>query len=209
MNGQQNNCYTGGFHRARIPSAVLHAPWLFPFDLATGILHRYLCQTLPPGSANGPLRRGNFRIDRGRLAGTLTAGGCTRARNAEWIEDVNHRNSDANEPFRQLYGYGISAKRYALSSRQGKEIKVEKASGHSLGYLFSPKERKKEEEAEETPQWVMAKTPHVTVALRRSVAIVHACALVVARTSTDPRGEAFLRGKGHGGKTDFGNDLLR
>lgn len=78
MNGQQNNCYTGGFHRARISSAQLHAPWLFPFDLATGILHRYLCQTLPPGSANGPSRRGNFRIDRGRLGGTLTAGGCNR-----------------------------------------------------------------------------------------------------------------------------------
>jgi len=71
------------------------------------------------------------------------------------IEDVNHRNSNRNEPFRQLYGYGISAKRYVLYSRQGNEIQIEKASGHGLGYLFAPKERKKGEEDEETPKWVM------------------------------------------------------
>jgi hypothetical protein len=73
------------------------------------------------------------------------------------IEDVNHRNSNPSEPFRQLYGYSISAKRYALYSRQGNQIQIEKASGHGLGYLFAPKERKRkkeEEEDEETPQWV-------------------------------------------------------
>jgi hypothetical protein len=33
---------------------------------------------------------------------------------------------------------------------------VEKASGHGLGYLFSPRKRKKEDETEdqETPLWV-------------------------------------------------------
>ena len=71
------------------------------------------------------------------------------------IEDINHRNSNPDEPFRQLYGYAISAKRYALYSRQGNNIQLEKASGHGLGYLFAPKERKKEEEDEETPAWVM------------------------------------------------------
>lgn len=40
MNGQQNNCYTGGrFHRTYL-LAPINAPWVFPFDLATGILHR-------------------------------------------------------------------------------------------------------------------------------------------------------------------------
>lgn len=44
MSGQHNNSCTGGrFHRARIYQPLLHAPWLFAFDLATGILHRYLC----------------------------------------------------------------------------------------------------------------------------------------------------------------------
>lgn len=71
------------------------------------------------------------------------------------IEDVNFLDSNSRKPFRQLFGYAISAKRYALYSQSGKAIRIEKASGHGLGYLFSPKERKKEEEDEETPQWVM------------------------------------------------------
>jgi len=71
------------------------------------------------------------------------------------IEDINHVNSDPKKPFRQLVGYAISAKRYALYSRTGDEIQIEKASGHGLGYLFAPKQRKKEEEDEETPQWVL------------------------------------------------------
>jgi hypothetical protein len=70
------------------------------------------------------------------------------------IEDVNHRNSNPNEPFRQLFGYAISAKRYALYSRVRNSIRIEKASGHGLGYLFAPKERRKGEEDEEKPQWV-------------------------------------------------------
>jgi hypothetical protein len=71
------------------------------------------------------------------------------------IEDVNFLSSNPSEPFRQLFGYAISAKRYALYSRTGNEIQIEKASGHGLGYLFGPKESKKEFEDEETPQWVM------------------------------------------------------
>jgi hypothetical protein len=70
------------------------------------------------------------------------------------IEDVNFVDSNPQNPFRQLFGYAISAKRYALYSTQ-KGIRIEKASGHGLGYLFAPKERKQEEEDEETPRWVM------------------------------------------------------
>jgi hypothetical protein len=56
-----------------------------------------------------------------------------------------------------LFGYAISAKRYALYSRAGEDIQIEKASGHGLGYLFAPTERKPDQEGidEETPQWVM------------------------------------------------------
>jgi len=70
------------------------------------------------------------------------------------IEDVNYEDSNPKKPFRQLYGYAVSAKRYALYTRSENKIQIEKASGHGLGYLFAPKERQEDEE-EETPQWVM------------------------------------------------------
>jgi hypothetical protein len=70
------------------------------------------------------------------------------------IEDVNFVDSNPTHPFRQLYGYAVSAKRYALYSQSRNEIQIQKASGHGLGYLFAPKERH-EDEDEETPQWVM------------------------------------------------------
>ena len=69
------------------------------------------------------------------------------------IEDVNHLDCDPKKPLRQLLGYAVSAKRYALYSQTESGIQIEKASGHGLGYLFSPKERKKEKDDEEkTPQ---------------------------------------------------------
>ena len=72
------------------------------------------------------------------------------------IEKVNFVASASEKVFRQLYGYCISAKRYALFTKAGNEIHVEKASGHGLGYLFSPRNRKKEDgtEDQETPLWV-------------------------------------------------------
>jgi len=51
-------------------------------------------------------------------------------------------------------------------------------------------------------------TPHVAVALR-SVAVVHARALVVAGVGAHPGGETFLGRKSRRGGTNFGNDLLR
>jgi hypothetical protein len=73
------------------------------------------------------------------------------------IEKVNFVDSDPKKPFRQLFGYSISAKRYALFSKSGNDIRIEKGSGHGLGYLFAPKERKKGEktDGEDTPEWVM------------------------------------------------------
>jgi hypothetical protein len=70
------------------------------------------------------------------------------------IEDVNFVASNPRKPFRQVFGYAISAKRYALYTKSREDIHIEKASGHGLGYLFSPKENKKESEDEETPEWV-------------------------------------------------------
>ena len=71
------------------------------------------------------------------------------------IEKVNYVDFDPKKPFRQLFGYAISAKRYALYSQTDNDIHIQKASGHGLGYLFAPKASKRKEEDEETPRWVM------------------------------------------------------
>jgi hypothetical protein len=56
---------------------------------------------------------------------------------------------------------------------------------------------------------LIEQAPHVTVALRGPVTVVHAGALLFAGGGTDPRREAFLGGKRRCGRADFGNDLLR
>jgi hypothetical protein len=81
-------------------------------------------------------------------------------RNILKLEDINHVDSDPNQPFHQLFGYAVSAKRYALFTEDRGSISIEKASGHGLGYLFAPRERNVDEDAanneiEETPEWVV------------------------------------------------------
>ena len=78
------------------------------------------------------------------------------------IEDVNFTDSDPSKPPRQLFGYAIAAKRYALYTENKNDISVVKASGHGLGYLFAPKKNKRDhksdDEAEaddEVPVWVV------------------------------------------------------
>jgi hypothetical protein len=75
------------------------------------------------------------------------------------IEDINHVDSDPRKPYRKLFGYAVSAKRYTLFTEFNRNVSIEKASGHGLGYLFAPKERNivggdAEDESEETPEWV-------------------------------------------------------
>jgi hypothetical protein len=75
------------------------------------------------------------------------------------IEDVNFVDSDPSKPQRQLFGYGIAAKRYALYTRGRNSISIVKASGHGLGYLFAPKKRDSDdkdeaEENDKVPAWV-------------------------------------------------------
>jgi hypothetical protein len=76
------------------------------------------------------------------------------------IEDVNFVDSDPSRPHRQLFGYAIAAKRYALYIQTGKDISIVKASGHGLGYLFAPKENvtggdENSEDTNEAPEWVV------------------------------------------------------
>jgi hypothetical protein len=56
------------------------------------------------------------------------------------IEDINFVDSDPHKARRQLFGYAISAKRYALYTQTDTDISIAKASGHGLGYLYPPKD---------------------------------------------------------------------
>jgi hypothetical protein len=75
------------------------------------------------------------------------------------IEDINHVDSNPRKPYRQLFGYAVSAKRYTLFTESNKNVSIEKASGHGLGYLLAPKDRNTDNDAdgesEETPEWVL------------------------------------------------------
>src|SRR5262249_28322382 len=53
------------------------------------------------------------------------------------IEDVNF---DTTGQQREVWGYAIAAKRYALFTRTDDDITIVKASGHGLGYLYRPKD---------------------------------------------------------------------
>jgi hypothetical protein len=68
------------------------------------------------------------------------------------VEDVNFVDSDPGKPRRQLYGYAISAKRYALYTQTDSDICVVKASAHGLGYLYPPRDGF--DEGASAPQWV-------------------------------------------------------
>jgi hypothetical protein len=61
------------------------------------------------------------------------------------IEDVNF---DSSGKQRQLYGYAISAKRYALYQRTRNNLSIVDPKAHGLGYLFPPKNFSDEE-----PDW--------------------------------------------------------
>jgi hypothetical protein len=60
---------------------------------------------------------------------------------------ANHVDSDSSKPRRQLYGYSVSSKRYAIYEKTGHDdIKVVEPKAHGLGYLAAPKEEKEGEE---------------------------------------------------------------
>src|SRR5262252_2558447 len=56
---------------------------------------------------------------------------------------------------------------------------------------------------------LIEQAPHVTVALRRAVAVVHTGTLFFAGAGTNPGREALLGGKRRCGRADLSNDLLR
>lgn len=69
------------------------------------------------------------------------------------ILKVHKLNWDSNKQRRQLYGYGIAAKRYALYTKTRDDIEIVEPKAHGLGYFFPPKDSPKGWK-NETPQWI-------------------------------------------------------
>jgi len=65
------------------------------------------------------------------------------------VEEINY---DSTGKQRQLYGYGISAKRYAVYVLDAAEVRIIKASEHGLGLYYRPKEGRDQECA--VPVWI-------------------------------------------------------
>jgi len=69
------------------------------------------------------------------------------------LVDANYVNSDPTKP-RQLYGYSIAAKRYALYEKVGStDIRIVDPKAHGIGFLYPPKDSAGKWE-EEVPQWI-------------------------------------------------------
>jgi len=58
------------------------------------------------------------------------------------IEKVNF---DSDDQQKQLFGYAISAKRYALHERNGNGLNIVDPKAHGLGYLYPPVDQKEDE----------------------------------------------------------------
>jgi hypothetical protein len=70
------------------------------------------------------------------------------------LVDANYVDSDPEKPPRQLHGYSISAKRYALYEKIGDtDIKIVDPKAHGIGFLYPPKDSPKKWK-EDVPQWI-------------------------------------------------------
>jgi len=70
------------------------------------------------------------------------------------LVDANFVDCDPSYPQRQLYGYSIAAKRYALYERPSKsKIRIVDPKAHGVGFLYPPKNSEKGWDSE-VPQWI-------------------------------------------------------
>jgi len=70
------------------------------------------------------------------------------------LTDANFEDSDPKNAQRQLYGYSLAAKRYALHEKIGdKDIEIVDPKAHGIGFLYPPKNSSECWE-EENPEWV-------------------------------------------------------
>ena len=68
------------------------------------------------------------------------------------LVDANYVDSDSKNPQRQLYGYSIAAKRYALYERvSDNDIKIVDPKAHGIGFLYPPKDSPKDVERRRSP----------------------------------------------------------
>jgi hypothetical protein len=68
--------------------------------------------------------------------------------------DANFVDSDPTKPQRQLYGYSIAAKRYALYEKTGKsDITIVDPKAHGIGFLYPPQDSPKHWD-KEVPRWI-------------------------------------------------------
>jgi hypothetical protein len=69
------------------------------------------------------------------------------------ILKVHKLNWDKKKQRRQLYGYSIAAKRYALYTKTQNDIEIVEPKAHGLGYFYPPKDSP-EGWDHEAPQWI-------------------------------------------------------
>jgi hypothetical protein len=69
------------------------------------------------------------------------------------ILKVHKVNCDANKQRRQLFGYSIAAKRYALYTKTQNDIELVEPKAHGLGYFYPPKDSP-EGWKHEIPKWI-------------------------------------------------------
>jgi hypothetical protein len=71
------------------------------------------------------------------------------------ILKVHKLNWDKNGKRRQLYGYGIAAKRYAIYEKRRGDITIIEPKAHGLGYFYPPKDsREGWEKDHDAPEWI-------------------------------------------------------
>jgi len=70
------------------------------------------------------------------------------------LVDANYVDGDPTKRQRQLYGYSIAAKRYALYEKAGKsDITIVDPKAHGIGFLYPPQDSPKNWD-KEAPRWV-------------------------------------------------------
>src|SRR5579862_5989973 len=69
------------------------------------------------------------------------------------ILKIHKLNWDSNKQRRQLFGYSVAAKRYALYTKTQDDIEIVEPKAHSLGYFYPPKDSP-EGWNHETPKWI-------------------------------------------------------
>jgi hypothetical protein len=69
--------------------------------------------------------------------------------------DANFEKADPSAPRRQLLGFSIAAKRYALYERSGNDVSIVDPKAHGLGYLYPPFDSPKGwHDEHEAPRWI-------------------------------------------------------